>query len=128
PDATLHEVIDDPSDGILGTLFDLLGEGHQLLAPDPMRALRKAGFAEAARLSTTSKSAVAAVYPAVSKALAGPTSLLYSSPDLSGDVRVLLSSPPVILIGAEIAAIRGFEVTPAIDPVLRFGCGRIVEL
>ena len=34
----------------------------------------------------------------------------------------------MIVIGSQIAAIRGFAVSSPIDPVLRFLCGRIVEL
>jgi tetratricopeptide (TPR) repeat protein len=125
---TRRDVIDEASEGILGSLLDVLGEALALLVPDPTRALRRAGLAEAARLSVTSNAAFAAMYPQVSKALAGPPTLLFSSPDVGDGARVLLASPPVIVIGSEVVSIRGFQVAPAVDATLRFICGSIVEL
>ncbi|HEY5951765.1 MAG TPA: tetratricopeptide repeat protein [Kofleriaceae bacterium] len=127
-DNTRRETIDDPQDPPLGAVLEMLGEVLSLVAPDPTSALRGAGITDASRISMTSYSAVAAQYPHISKALAGPTTLLFTSGGMPEDIRILLSSPPVVVLGSEIASICGVDVTASIDAMLRFKLGRAVEL
>jgi hypothetical protein len=78
------------------------------------------------------EAAVVAMYPQVAKALGGPPTLLYADPSRSGvDLRLLLASPPVILIGPRLAAVRARSRSDAevdADAELRFRIGRMIEL
>jgi hypothetical protein len=128
-DARLRrEVIDEASDGAVGALLDLLGEGLALIAPDPTSALRRTELADVARVSMLSSAAVAAMYPQISKSLGGPPMALFTSRDLGDQARVVLACPAVVVVGSDIIKIRGIDVDLSIDPVLRFILGRIVEL
>jgi tetratricopeptide (TPR) repeat protein len=127
-DGVRRDAIDTPADGPLGAVLDVVGEAFSLVAPDPTTALCRAGIGEATRLSAKSYAAVVALYPQISKALGGPQTLLYTSADSGDYVRVVLSSPPVVEVGAEMAAVLGVDVTPPADATLRFKLGRAVEL
>ncbi|HEU0033941.1 MAG TPA: tetratricopeptide repeat protein [Kofleriaceae bacterium] len=122
-----YAAIDDAADEPLGSVLAALGESISLLARDATTALRNAGLGDAARLSVTSYAIVAAMYPQVSKALGGPATLLFTSEQVATGLRVVLASPPAIVVGADLAAIRSIE-DPATDPMLRFELGRVVEL
>ena len=127
-EATHHAVIDDPNEGPLAALLDILAEAYSRLAPDPNTALRRAGMEDATRLSATSYATVGVLYPKVSKALGGPATLQFTHPSVGDDVRVVLASPPVIVIGDGLAAVRAVDGDAKYDPLLRFKVGRVVEL
>jgi len=119
--------VDDPHDGPLGEVFELLAEASSALAPDPQTALRQAGIGEATRLPVTSGVAVAALYPQIAKVLDGPATLLVTS-DAVVDMQLVLASPPVVVIGSALASIRPGDLGDATVTKLRFQLGRIVEL
>lgn len=125
-------LVDDADEGPLGELLLLLGEAGSLVCPDAKTALEQEALLDAARIGVTSEAAVAAMYPQVAKALAGPATLLYADPTRSAaDLRLLLSSPPVLLIGPRLAGVRARSRSDAevdVDAELRFRLGRIVEL
>jgi tetratricopeptide (TPR) repeat protein len=128
-DETLrNDAVEDERDAPLAAVLDLLGEAVALLTPDPATALFRAALPGAKRLSATSHAVAAAMYPQVSKALAGPMTLFYTTHELESEVCVLLSSPPVIVIGSKIEALRANDAGPTTDPFLRFTFGRVVEL
>lgn len=142
PEHERRALIDDDRDGALGELLLLLGEAANLVCPDARTALENEALLDAPRMSAQSESAVVAMYPQIAKALGGPPTLLYADPSRKGpDLRLLLSAPPVLLIGQRLAAVRarsrsdieplggvhgsgGFDA----DAELRFRLGRIVEL
>lgn len=125
-------LVDDPYEGPLAELLLLLGEAANLVCPDPKTALANEALSDARRIAASSEAAIVAMYPQVAKALAGPPTLLYADPSRSGaDLRLLLASPPVILIGPRLAAVRARSRSDAevdADAELRFRIGRIVEL
>jgi tetratricopeptide (TPR) repeat protein len=125
-------LVDDPYEGPLGELLLLVGEAANLVCPDAKTALDNEALTDARRIAATSDAAVTAMYPQIAKALAGPATLLYADPSRSsGDLRLLLSAPPVLVIGPRLAAIRGRSRSDAeldSDAELRFRLGRIVEL
>ncbi len=125
-------LVDDPYEGPLGELLLLVGEAVKLVAPDAKSALDNEALTDAKRVPATSEAAIVAMYPQIAKALAGPPTLLYADPSRSGaDLRVLLSTPPVVVIGPRLAAIRARSRSDAeidSDAELRFRIGRIVEL
>lgn len=125
-------LVDDPYEGPLGELLLLVGEAANLVCPDAKTALDNEALSDARRIAASSEAAVVAMYPQIAKALAGPATLLYADPSRAGaDLRVLLSAPPVLVIGPRLAAIRGRSRSDAeldTDAELRFRLGRIVEL
>ncbi len=129
---TRRELVDDPADAPLGDELEACWESAALLCADPRTALESTGFADAERVSPVSLAAAAALYPQIANALGGPTTLLYSSrvkhaPDLS----LLLSSPPVVVLGPGLAARRAQSRSDADvlgDTELRFRIGRVIEL
>lgn len=123
-------IVDDPADEPLGELLDLVGEVAALLCPDPKAALTAAGLADAKRISPTSDIAAALVYPQIANALAGPQALVYMAAT-GPDVRVLVASPPVIVIGPGLAELELDLHNNGDDDrnaKLRFALGRAVEL
>jgi tetratricopeptide (TPR) repeat protein len=149
-------LVDDPHEGPLAELLLLLGEAAKLVCPDAKTALQQEALFDAHRIAATSEAAVVAMYPQIVKALAGPPTLLYADPTRNAaDVRLLLASPPVVVIGPRLAAQRARsrrDVEPIMERVglrprvldpsgpasgpersdadaeLRFRLGRIVEL
>lgn len=141
PEHERHALIDDPREGPLGELLLLLGEAANLVCPDARTALDNEVLLDAQRMSAQSESAVVAMYPQVAKALGGPPTLLYADPTRSGpDLRLLLASPPVLLVGKRLASVRARSRSDVdtlldaraagadADAELRFALGRIVEL
>ena len=124
-------LVDDPADEPLAELLDLVGEIAALVCPDPIAARAAAGLNDAVRLSATSDIAAALVYPQLGNALAGPQTLVFASGH-GPDVRVLVASPPVVVIGPGLARVRARSRSDASDSdddaELRFRLGRAVEL
>lgn len=125
-------LIDDPDDGPLGELLTMLGEAANLLCGDAKAALDREALTDARRIPATSDAAAAAIYPQIAKALAGPATLLYESPQReAADLRLLLASPPVLVLGPRLATARARSRSDAdleLDAELRFHLGRMVEL
>lgn len=125
-------LVDDPEDGVLGELLSMLGEVANLVCPDAKTALDNAALTDARRLGATSDAAAVAAYPQIAKALGGPATLLYASPQRTApDLRLLLSSPPVLVLGPRLASLRARSRSDAeldVDAELRFRLGRVVEL
>jgi hypothetical protein len=136
-------LVDDRGAGALGEILELLGEAAHLIFPDPKIALDTEALSDARRISMSDAPAVK-MYPQIAKALGGPPTLLYGSasgphkgdprpevgsrlrtrldPLASGpELRVLVSSPPVVVIGPRLAELDSVAK-------LRFQLGRIVEL
>jgi tetratricopeptide (TPR) repeat protein len=133
-EAERRELIDDPADAPVAELLDALGEAGALVCPDPRTALERAGLADARRMAAASDSAVVAMYPQIANAFAGPATLLFSSPRSRADLTPLLSSPPVLVVGARLLDQRAMSRSD-LDPIarggdseLRFALGRVVEL
>jgi len=125
-----HELVDDEADGVLGELLDLVGEALALICPDTRNALERADLAGARRVTAATNAATAALYPQIANALGGPQTLLYAT-DRGPDLRVLLASPPIVVIGPRLAAIRAqsqSDADPVVDTELRFRLGRVIEL
>ncbi|MBA3502951.1 MAG: hypothetical protein H0T65_21495 [Deltaproteobacteria bacterium] len=113
-----RELVDDPEEGPIGRLFELLAEIAALLCPAAQSALVDADLMDATRTGGTSDTPVAAIYPQIAKALGGPATLLYTTPKpLEGAFALLYATPPVVVIGPGVHAAH-----------LRFELGRIVEL
>jgi tetratricopeptide (TPR) repeat protein len=125
-------LVDEPSEGPLGELLLLLGEAANLVCPDAKTALESEALFDAKRIGAASEAAVIAMFPQIGKALSGPPTLLYADPSRSSaDLRLLLASPPVLVIGPRLAAMRArsrSDVEMDVDAELRFRLGRIVEL
>jgi tetratricopeptide (TPR) repeat protein len=125
-------LVDDDHEGPIAELLLLLGEAANLVCPDARTALDNEVLLDARRLGASSESAVVAMYPQIAKALNGPPTLIYADPSRSGpDLRLLLSSPPVLLVGPRLAQLRArsrSDVELDSDAELRFRLGRIVEL
>lgn len=128
------ELIDDDDDAPLGDLLELLAEAAPLVVPRPDAALVEADLLDAKRIPATSEAAAVAVYPQIAKLLGGSPSLLFATARPSvRDVTLLLASPPVIVLGTRLTAIRAgsrsdLQLAPGGDARLRFELGRIVEL
>ena len=138
-EAERRALVDDPAEGPIGELLLLLGEAASLVCPDPKTALDDESLTDARRIPASSEAAVVAMYPQVAKALAGPPTLLYADPSRGGgDLRLLLASPPVVVVGPRLTAVRARSraETETIagergadrDVELRFALGRLVEL
>ena len=134
-DAESRELVDDPDEGPLGQLFELLAEAAALLCPPAQSALVDADVLDATRISGTSDAAVAAVYPQIAKALGGPATLLYTTPRKTHpDLALLYATPPVVVIGPQLATLRARSHAEIAgerssgDNDLRFELGRVVEL
>ncbi|NVB83566.1 MAG: tetratricopeptide repeat protein, partial [Kofleriaceae bacterium] len=131
-DAERRALVDDTDDGVLGELLSMIGEVANLVCPDAKTALDNAALTDARRIGATSDAAAVAAYPQIAKALGGPATLLYASPQRNApDLRLLLSSPPVLVLGPRLASIRARSRSDAeldVDAELRFRLGRIVEL
>jgi tetratricopeptide (TPR) repeat protein len=136
-DAERRELIDDPADVPLGDLLELLAEAGPLFCPDARMALFEAGIDDAKRLPASSDAATMALFPQIAKLLGGPATLLYATPRTAApDLRLLLASPPVIVIGPRLASLRAASRSElasgphpiAGDAALRFKLGRLVEL
>ena len=125
-------LVDDPAEGPLGELLLLLGEVANLVCPDAKTALDGEALFDAKRLGASSDSAIVAMYPQVAKALGGPPTLLYTDPSkAAADLRLLLASPPVVVVGQRFASLRARSRSDAevdSDAELRFRLGRMVEL
>jgi tetratricopeptide (TPR) repeat protein len=125
-----HALVDDPADAPFAPVLEALGEAAALVYPSAAAALAAAGFAHAERVSSASRTAVAAMFPPILKALDGPTLVVFTAPD-APDVRLYPASPPVVLLGARFAAPRARSRSDAdlrVDAEQRFRLGRIVEL
>jgi tetratricopeptide (TPR) repeat protein len=132
-DAELRrELVDDPDDAPLAEVLDLLGEAAALVCPDPKSALDRAGFGDARRMSAASDAAIVAMHPQVSKVLDAPVMLLYTSARASaGELVPLLASPPVVVVGRNLAELRARSRSDAEardNAELRYALGRVVEL
>ena len=115
-------LVDERDEGALAEILSLIGEAASLVCPDPKTALDNEALSDARRISTTTSSPVIAMYPQVAKALGGPPTLLYTSPDPQGpDLRLVVATPPVVLISPRLAELDSLAK-------LRFQLGRIVEL
>jgi hypothetical protein len=126
-----RELIDDPADRPLRGVLALLGEALPLVCPTATVALAEAGVPDAVRVTASREAATAAMYPQIARALGGPPTLLYTAPLAGGDLALLFSSPPVVLIGPALASVRASshgDRDVANDATLRFHLGRIVEL
>ncbi|MFN0252988.1 MAG: tetratricopeptide repeat protein, partial [Kofleriaceae bacterium] len=124
-------LVDDDGDGALGSIFALLGEALPLLCPNANNALVENNFMEAKRLPATSDAATAVMYPQIAKVLGGPPTMLYSTPKARRDITLLLSSPPVVVVGPQLVSQRAgsrADIVIADDSALRYQLGRIVEL
>jgi tetratricopeptide (TPR) repeat protein len=104
-EAERREAIDDEADRPLADLCELLGEAANLVCPDARTALVRAGFADLRRLPASRESAAAAMYPQIAKVLGGPATLLHEGPR-GVETRLLVSAPPVVLLGPRLVAVR----------------------
>ncbi|MDB4956338.1 MAG: Tetratricopeptide 2 repeat protein [Myxococcales bacterium] len=131
-DAERRALVDDDADAPLGELFDLLGEAVSLVCPDVKNALFNADLGDASRLSPSSDSATAAIYPQIANALGGPQTLLYArAGGGEPEVMVLFAAPPVVVVNRRLAQVRARSRSDASlesDAELRFRLGRVVEL
>jgi tetratricopeptide (TPR) repeat protein len=126
-----RELVDDPADRPLRDVLSLLGDVLPLVCPSPSAALAQAGIPDAQRVPASSHAATASLHPQIARALGGPPTLLYTSPDAGADLALLFASPPVLIIGPALAAVRASshgEAHAATDAALRFQLGRTVEL
>jgi tetratricopeptide (TPR) repeat protein len=126
-----RELVDDPADRPLRDVLALLGDVLPLVCPTPAAALALAGMPEAQRVPASSEAATASLYPRIARALGGPPTLLFTTPDAAAALELVFASPPVVVIGPALAAVRASshhdaQLTP--DATLRFQLGRIVEL
>jgi tetratricopeptide (TPR) repeat protein len=117
-DAEYRALVDDPEEGPLGQLFELLADAAALLCPAAQTALADADILDATRIGGTSDAPIAAIYPQIAKAFGGPPTLLYTTPKpVHPALALLYATPPVVVFG------------PGVRPAhLRFELGRIVEL
>ena len=131
-EADRKALVDDPDDAPLGELMDILAEVAQVVSPDPQSALRDADLGDATRLAASSDAETAALYPQIAKLLGGPPTLLYSTPQRGHDVVLLFASPPIVVVGPELAEHRARSRSDAMaqggDAELRWKLARIVEL
>ncbi len=126
-----RELVDDPAERPLRDVLELLGEILPLVCPTTSAALLAAGAADAVRVTASSEAATAVLYPQVARALGGPPTLLYTTPHAGADLTLLVSAPPVVIIGSRLASVRASsrgDGHVATDAALRFQLGRIVEL
>jgi hypothetical protein len=82
-------------------------------------------------VSPVSPAAAAALYPQITKALGGATTLLYTARAAPSDLAIVLASPPVIVLGPRLVSKRAQSRSDAdanADAELRFRIGRAVEL
>ncbi len=128
-DLERRELVDDPGDGALADVLELVGEALALVVPDARSSLERAELANARRVASGTSAAAAALYPQIANALGGPQTLLYAV-DRGPDLRLLLAAPPVVVIGPRLASIRAQSRSEADtdDIELRFKLGRVVEL
>ncbi len=129
-EAERRALVDDDADGTLGEVLELVGEAVALIVPDARHALERADFKGARRVSSTSSSATAVLYPQLANMLGGPQTLLYSV-ERGQDLSLLLAAPPVVAIGPRLATVRAMsqsDADPIVDAELRFRLGRVVEL
>jgi tetratricopeptide (TPR) repeat protein len=129
-DADRRELIDDPGEAPLDDLLQLVAEALPLLCPDARTALDRAGHNDAVRLGAQSQAAAAATFPQIAKALGGAVALLYASERADTELRVVLASPPIIVLGPRLLAMRARSHTDGdpFDVELRFRLGRAIEL
>ena len=76
-DAERRALTDDEDEGPLAEILAVLWEAAPLLCTDAQTALVGAGFPDARRVSATSEAATVAMLPQITKALAGPPTLLH---------------------------------------------------
>ncbi|HEY3806479.1 MAG TPA: hypothetical protein VGL61_27935 [Kofleriaceae bacterium] len=128
-DLERRELVDDPGDGTLADILELIGEALSLVTPDARSSLERADLATARRVASGTNAAAAALYPQIANALGGPQTLLYAV-DRGPDLRLLLAAPPVIVMGPRLASVRAQSHADAsdVDIELRFKLGRVVEL
>jgi tetratricopeptide (TPR) repeat protein len=130
PEERRAVVDDEGGDGAIGDLLELVGEAIALICPDARHALERADLAGARRVSSSAGAATATLYPQIANALGGPQTLLYAV-DRGQDLSLLLSAPPVVVIGPRLASLRATSQSDSdlvVDTELRFRLGRIVEL
>jgi tetratricopeptide (TPR) repeat protein len=130
-DEERRELVDDAGERPLRDVLALIGEVLALVCPSATAALVEAGIPDAARVASASDAAAAAIYPQIARALSGPPTLLYTTPRATADVALLPASPPVVILGPRMVAVRAGsrgEGHLATDAALRFQLGRIVEL
>jgi len=124
-------LVDDELEGPLADLMLLLGEAANLVCPDAKSALDQEALFDARRVAASSDAAIVAMFPQIAKALGGPPTLLYADPTRSAtDLRILLASPPVVVIGPRLTALRARSRGDAeldSDAELRFRIGRVIE-
>jgi hypothetical protein len=128
--AELRAFVTDDDEGPLGDLLEALWEAAGVLCPDPKTALERAGLA-AERVAPLSPAAAAALYPQIVKALGGPNTLLYAARGDAPELKLVLASPPVVVLGPALASTRARSRSDAdvlADADLRFRLGRVVEL
>jgi tetratricopeptide (TPR) repeat protein len=129
-EADRRAIVDDEADGVIGELLELIGEAIALICPDARTGLERADLASARRIAAGTSSATAALYPQIANALGGPQTLLYAV-ERGQDLALLLSAPPVVVIGPRLAKMRATSQSDAdtvVDSELRFRLGRVVEL
>ena len=122
-------LIDDEDEGPLAEILALAWEAAPLMVPDARAALLAAGYADARRVSAQSEAATVAMLPQITKALAGPTTLLHFT-TRPVELELVIGSPPLVVIGPRLASVRARTVDEhdRTDLELRFKLGRIVEL
>jgi tetratricopeptide (TPR) repeat protein len=129
-------VDDDDPPPPLAAVLEALAEAAPLLWPPTKLALERAEILDAERVSSASPAAVAAMYPQIAKALGGPTTVVYATSTRGApDVRIVASSPPIVVLGPRLMAVRARStadisgpVSVGTDAALRFPLGRAVEL
>ncbi|HEX5062152.1 MAG TPA: tetratricopeptide repeat protein [Kofleriaceae bacterium] len=130
-DRERRALVDDEHEGPLADLMLLLGEAANLVCPDAKTALDQEALFDARRVASSSEAAVVAMFPQIAKALGGPPTLLYADPTrAAADLRILLASPPVVVIGPRLSALRARSRGDAeldSDAELRFRIGRVIE-
>ena len=123
-------LIDGEDEGPLHEILGVLADAAPLLCPDARTALIDAGLHDARRVSATSDAAAVAMLPKITKALAGPATLLHVTARTSCELALVLGAPPLVVVGPSLARMRA-RTEPAHDRgdiELRFKLGRIVEL
>ncbi|MBL9018440.1 MAG: hypothetical protein JNL83_29910 [Myxococcales bacterium] len=128
--ATRSSLIDDEDESPIGDLMDVIADAYAMVAPSANAALVDANLMDARRVAASNAAAAVAMYPQIIKLLGGPATLLYTIDERKGDVRVLLSHPPIVVLPAGVASARAesrAEINLDRDAALRFVLGRVAE-
>lgn len=129
-DTERRVLIDGEDEGPLAEILGLLADAAPLLCPDARTALIDAGHHDARRVAASSDAAAVAMLPKITKALAGPATILHVTARTSTELALVLGSPPLVVLGPSLASLRA-RTEPAHDRgdlALRYKLGRIVEL